>query len=178
MTIFTIGHSTRPLAVFIDLLRAAGIDLLIDVRRFPHSRRQPQFNIEMLPGELAKAGIDYLHMPELGGRRPKRADQPSPHSLWRETGFRNYADYAETPAFRAAFVRLLSFTRDGKRPAIMCAEALWWQCHRRIIADYLLAAGIEVMHILDKKTEPAHLTEGARPRPDGTILYSATPLLD
>ena len=149
MTIFTIGHSTRPLEDFIALLRNAGADHLVDVRRFPHSRRQTQFNIETLPAALAEHGIGYTHMESLGGRRKARADgKPSPHTLWREDGFRNYADYAETPEFRTAFDELKQIAQT-RRAAIMCAEAVWWRCHRRIITDYLLAAGMEVKHILE-----------------------------
>jgi len=175
MTIFTIGHSTRSLEIFIGLLQAAGVDHVVDVRRFPHSRRQPQFNIETLPAALAAAGIGYTHMEALGGRR-KASTKTSSHTLWRVEAFRNYADYAETAAFKTAFKELLKLARD-KNPAIMCAEALWWQCHRRIITDYLLAAAIEVKHILDGKIEPAHLTEGAIARPDGSVLYTDAPLL-
>ena len=177
MTIFTIGHSTRTLEKFIELLKGANINHLADVRRFPHSRRQPQFNIETLPDALAKASIGYTHMPALGGRRAARADgKPSENTLWREEGFRNYADYAETPEFRAAFDELMKLAKT-KRAAIMCAEALWWQCHRRIIADYLIAAGVKAEHILDSKIEPAHLTEGAIIRPDKSVLYTDMPLL-
>lgn len=177
MTIFTIGHSTRSLEEFLTLLRKADVNHLADVRRFPHSKRQTQFNIETFPAALAAAGIGYTHLEALGGRRKARADgKPSPHTLWRVEAFRNYADYAETPAFHAAFNQLRQLAHT-KNVAIMCAEALWWQCHRRIIADYLLAAGIEVKHILADKIEPAHLTEGAIARPDGSVLYSDTPLL-
>ncbi|HEY3916196.1 MAG TPA: DUF488 domain-containing protein [Stellaceae bacterium] len=172
MTIFTIGHSTRPLAAFIEALKAAGVDALADIRRFPASRRYPHFNGDNLAPALAAAGIAYRHFPALGGRRGKRADGvPSPHTLWRVETFRNYADYAETPEFRAAFDALAAMGRTST-PAIMCAEAVWWQCHRRIVADYLLAAGFAVEHIFDaKKREPATLTPGAVPRADGTILY-------
>jgi uncharacterized protein (DUF488 family) len=172
MTVFTIGHSTRPIEDFIAALKAAGVDMVADVRRFPKSRRYPHFNGEALAPALAEAGIGYRHFPELGGRRGKRADgQPSPNTLWRQEPFRNYADYAETPEFRAAFDALTALARAGT-PAIMCAEAVWWQCHRRIVADYLLAAGFAVEHIFDaKKREPATLTPGAVPRGDGTIRY-------
>jgi len=177
MTIFTIGHSTRSLEEFIGLLRNAGADYIVDVRRFPHSRRQPQFNIEILPAALAEFSIGYTHMPALGGRRKERSDgTPSPNTLWREKAFRNYADYAETKEFHVALDALIGLEKT-KRAAIMCAEALWWQCHRRIISDYLLAAEIEVEHILGDKIQPAHLTEGAIIKPDGGVLYSDTPLL-
>ena len=172
MTIFTIGHSTRPLEAFIEALKAAGVDAVADIRRFPLSRRYPHFNGDALAPALAAVGIGYRHFPALGGRRGKRADgKPSPHTLWRVDAFRNYADYAETPEFRAAFDEVAAMGRAGA-PAIMCAEAVWWQCHRRIVADYLLVAGFAVEHIFDaKKREPATLTPGAVPRSDGTILY-------
>jgi uncharacterized protein (DUF488 family) len=173
MTVLTIGHSTRKLEDFLALLQGAEVDHLADVRRFPHSPRQPHFNIESLPASLAGIGIGYTHMEALGGRR--KAHKDSPHTLWREEGFRGYADYAETPPFRLALNDLLRRAQE-KRVAIMCAEALWWQCHRRIIADYLLAAGIEVNHILDGKIEPARLTTGAIIK-SGSLLYSDMPLL-
>jgi uncharacterized protein (DUF488 family) len=173
MTIFTIGHSTRPLEAFLAALKAAGVDAIADIRRFPKSRRYPHFNSENLAPALAAAGIAYRHFPALGGRRGKRSDdKPSPNTLWREEAFRNFADYAETDEFRTAFDDLLAMARAGT-PAIMCAEAVWWRCHRRIVADYLLAAGFAVEHIFDAgKREPAKLTAGAALRPDGTILYA------
>lgn len=177
MTVFTIGHSTRTLEEFIALLRNAGVDHLVDVRRFPHSPRQQQFNIESLPAALAERGIGYVHMAALGGRRKARADgKPSENTLWREQSFRNYADYAETKEFHTALKELKKIA-EVKTTAIMCAEAVWWKCHRRIISDYLLAAGMDVQHILEGKIEPAHLTEGAIARKDGSIVYSDTPLL-
>jgi uncharacterized protein (DUF488 family) len=172
MTIFTIGHSTRPLDVFVAALKAARVDAIADIRRFPKSRRYPHFNDENLAPALAAEGIAYRPFPALGGRRGKRADgKPSPNTLWREEPFRNFADYAETAEFREAFGELASMGREGT-PAIMCAEAVWWRCHRRIVTDYLLAAGFPVEHIFDAaKREPAKLTPGAVPRADGTILY-------
>jgi uncharacterized protein (DUF488 family) len=172
MVVFTIGHSTRTLEAFIAALNSASIDCVVDVRRFPRSRRHPQFNAEKLGPALAKAGILYRPIAALGGRRGRRADGPSPHTLWREEGFRNYADYAESAEFRAGFAALLELAAEH-RVAIMCAEAMWWQCHRRIITDYLLAAGVAVTHILDKdKFAAAQLTPGAHPRADGSILYA------
>jgi len=172
MTVFTIGHSTRSIEDFIAALKAAGVGMVADIRRFPKSRRFPHFNGENLGPALATAGIGYRHFSELGGRRGKRADgQVSANTLWRQEPFRNYADYAETAEFRAAFDRLGALAREHA-VAIMCAEAVWWQCHRRIVADYLLAAGFPVEHIFDaKKREPATLTPGAQPRGDRTILY-------
>jgi uncharacterized protein (DUF488 family) len=176
MTVFTIGHSTREIGAFIALLRGAAVDCVADVRRFPFSRRHPQFNGAALAGALAEAGIGYRHFPALGGRRGGRHDGASPHTLWREAAFRNYADYAETSEFRAAFAALRRLA-EMHTVAVMCAEALWWRCHRRIIADYLIAAGFEVRHILEGKIEPATLTPDATSRPDGSILYRAPTLL-
>jgi len=178
LTVFTVGHSTRGIDDFIALLRAAGVAAIADVRRFPRSKRHPQFNDRALAESLDRAGIAYRHFPGLGGRREKRRDGPSPHTLWREEGFRNYADYAETGDFARAFAELRAFART-QPTAIMCAEALWWQCHRRIIADYLLAAGEKVEHILAAgKIEPASLTEDARLLPGGGVLYAAPDLFN
>jgi uncharacterized protein (DUF488 family) len=172
--VFTIGHSTRPIEAFIALLRASGIDLLVDVRAIPGSRHNPQFGAEALRASLEACGIAYRHMPELGGRRRGRASEaPSPNSLWKNAAFRAYADYALTPPFRAGLARLLALVRV-RRCAVMCAEAVWWRCHRRIIADYLLAAGEEVLHIMaPHDIEPARMTEGARRTPAGALLYPA-----
>ncbi|MGO8918267.1 MAG: DUF488 family protein [Stellaceae bacterium] len=176
MTVFTIGHSTRSIEAFIALLDGPGVECVADVRRFPFSRRHPQFNGEALARALDAAGIAYRHFPALGGRRGASAGSaPSPHTLWREPAFRNYADYAETPDFRAAFAALSQLAQQ--RPlAVMCAEAVWWRCHRRIIADYLIAAGFEVAHILDHKIEPARLTPQATVTPEGGVLYRAPSL--
>ena len=178
MTVFTIGHSTRSADEFVALLRDAGVDCIVDVRRFPFSRRYPHFNGESLAATLASAGIGYRHEPALGGRRGRRRDgAPSPHTLWREEAFANYADYAETREFRDALDRVLRLARE-QHPAVMCAEAVWWRCHRRIIADYLIATGIRAEHILAAgKIEPARLTPDATIRPDGTVLYRAPTLL-
>jgi uncharacterized protein (DUF488 family) len=170
--IFTIGHSTRSLADFVRLLREASVDLLVDVRSVPRSRTNPQFNADALPAPLGMAGIEYRHLPALGGLRGRRADEtPSPNTLWRNDAFRNYADYATTEAFRAGLGELKALAFDHCC-AIMCAEAVWWRCHRRIIADYLLAQGIGVAHIMGPgKIDPATPTTGARALADGKILY-------
>ena len=179
MIAYTIGHSTRSLADLIAALKAAGVTAVADIRRFPRSRRHPHFNSENLAPALAGAGILYRHFPGLGGRRPARKDgKPSHNLLWREPAFRNFADYAETPEFRAAFAELKALA--ASRPtAILCAEAVWWRCHRRIVADYLIAAGFKVVHIFDaEKREPATLTPGAEALPDGSLRYAgAEPLL-
>jgi uncharacterized protein (DUF488 family) len=177
VVVFTIGHSTRTIAAFLALLREARVDCVVDVRRFPGSRRHPQFNTEALSQSLAEVGILYRHLPSLGGRRGKARGQESRHTLWREEAFRNYADYAETPEFRAGFEALLALAAEH-RVAIMCAEAVWWRCHRRIIADYLIAADVSVMHILDAgKIEPARITPEATIRGDRSVLYEAPRLL-
>ncbi len=170
--IYTIGHSNRTAEALVALLAANAVDLVVDVRRFPRSRRHPQFNIETLPRLFTGRGIGYLHMESLGGRRPSAlGNDASPNAGWREPGFRNFADYALTPPFRAALASLLDLAA-GATPVIMCAEALWWQCHRRIISDYLLAAGAEVLHILGAEPpRPAALTPYALVRADGAILY-------
>ena len=172
MIVHTIGHSTRPLSELVALLRGARVNFLVDVRRFPRSRTNPQFNSETLGPALARHGIGYRHLPSLGGRRGGAgAREPSPNTLWREAAFRAYADYAGTAEFRAGLAALLALAAEHE-VAIMCAEAVWWRCHRRIVADYLLTRGIEVRHILGPdKIEPARLTEGAVAESDGTLLY-------
>jgi uncharacterized protein (DUF488 family) len=174
MTIHTIGHSTRSQEALVALLREAGVELLVDVRSYPRSRRNPQFDAEALAAALGRAGIGYAHLKALGGRRgPSAGAALSPNGAWREPGFRNYADYALTPAFRAGLAALRAAAR-ARPTAIMCAESHWSRCHRRIIADYLLAAGEDVVHILDPgASEPARLSPQAAPQPDGTLHYPA-----
>jgi uncharacterized protein (DUF488 family) len=175
LTIWTIGHSRRSVAELADLLRQVPIDLLVDVRLLPRSRTNPQFNADALPAPLAEWGIGYRHLPALGGLRGARKDGvPSPNNLWRSDAFRNYADYAAaSPAFRQGLDELTAVARNN-RTAIMCAEAVWWRCHRRIVTDYLLVSGVAVAHILGPNNiAPASLTPGARPFVDGTILYPA-----
>ena len=177
LTIWTIGHSTRPVAELAALLLDAAVGLLVDIRSVPRSRTNPQFNADALPAPLAAAGIAYRHMPALGGLRGRRRDRiPSPNALWRSDGFRNFADYAiESPAFSDGLAELIMLAGE-QRTAIMCAEAVWWRCHRRIVADYLLVNGLAVLHILGPgHIEPARLTSGATPQPDGHILYPAPP---
>lgn len=175
MRIYTIGHSTRGQDELIGLLKEAGVTRLADVRSYPRSRSNPQFNAEVLGPALAEEGIAYRHMNALGGRRGRQAlTGPSPNGLWRVEAFRNYADYALSPAFRAGLEALLEGA-ERQRTAVMCAEATWWRCHRRIITDYLLAAGIEVEHILGPgKSAAASLTPGAEAQPDGTLHYPAS----
>jgi uncharacterized protein (DUF488 family) len=169
---FTIGHSTRALREFTDLLEASSIETLVDVRSIPRSRTNPQFNRDTLPDSLAPQGIGYLHLSELGGRRSHRKDDaPSPNGYWTHPAFRNYADYALTAPFQEGLTQLLELGRR-RRCAVMCSEAVWWRCHRRIIADYLLLRGETVLHIMDTHHTPAAtLTPGAQAQPDGTLLY-------
>jgi uncharacterized protein (DUF488 family) len=170
--VFTIGHSNRSVAELFALLGEAAADLVADVRAFPRSRANPQFNGPALQEDLAGAGVTYRYLPALGGRRPGRKHD-SPNMLWRNESFRAYADYAGNAEFRAGLDELC--TLAGKhRCAIMCAEAVWWRCHRRIIADYLLAAEFEVIHILGPgKLMPAALTPGARRAAGGGLVYPA-----
>lgn len=173
--IFTIGHSTRTVPELVDLLRQNSVDLLVDVRSVPRSRTNPQFNADALPAPLGEAGIRYRHLVTLGGLRgPRKDGTPSPNTLWRSDAFRNYADYAATGEFRAGLDELKTLARNH-RCAIMCAEAVWWRCHRRIIADYLLVGGIPVVHIMGPgKIDAATLTPGARSLSDGTLAYPAS----
>lgn len=177
--IFTIGHSTRTISEFVALLRQVDVDLLVDVRSIPRSRATPQFNLDVLPGSLATEGIGYQHLRALGGRRHHAKNAPpSTNTLWRVLAFRNYADYAETEAFRSGLDELIALS-SAHRCAIMCAEAVWWRCHRRIIADYLLASSIPVEHIMALGTVTrATLTPGAFVVGDGVVRYSAPDVHD
>lgn len=174
LPVYTIGHSTRTIDEFRELLSAAAIQLVADVRSMPRSRRNPQFNIEVLPHSLGEVGIRYQHLAELGGRRHRRRDEPaSPNTFWQHEAFRNYADYAMTAAFADGMAKLRELA-GLTTCAVMCSEAVWWRCHRRIISDYLLTQEFNVLHILGlHRIEAAVLTPGARPLADGTLLYPA-----
>jgi uncharacterized protein (DUF488 family) len=175
MRIWTIGHSTRSIGTFISLLKANGIKVLVDVRTWPGSKRYPQFNKEKLLDSLGKAGIRYEHFPELGGRRKAKPD--SKNTAWRNESFRGYADYMETEEFDKGVKRILDLAADAGPTSIMCAEAVWWRCHRSLISDYLKARDIEVLHIVDaNKTEPHPYTSAAR-IVDGKLSYRAESLL-
>jgi len=170
----TIGHSNRSPETVIDMLREAEIRLLVDVRSFPKSRSNPDFNDDLFPQVLARHQIDYRHMLALGGRRPKQPDiDESLNAFWRVQSFHNYADYALCADFRDAFRRLVELGQD-RSLAIMCSEAVWWRCHRRIITDYLLLHGYEVRHLMAPgRMDDARPTEVARLREDGTVVYRA-----
>lgn len=152
-TVMTVGHSTHPIDAFIALLRRHGIELVADVRRFPGSRRLPQFNAEALEQSLAAEGIRYVHLPELGGRR--RPVAGSGNQGWRKDGFRGYADHMQSDEFAAGLERLIAAARE-RRTAMMCAEGLWWRCHRRLVADALVARGGQVLHIGPDGAVTAH----------------------
>jgi len=168
LTIWTIGHSTRTIEDFVALLNAHRIESLVDVRHFPGSRRYPQFNKELLADSLAKGGIEYHHLIQLGGRR--RPHPNSHNSAWRNEAFRGYADYMATNSFAQGIDGLLVLARK-KRTAIMCAEAVWWRCHRSLIADYLKARGHEVLHIQSATKAEEHPFTSAARIVDGKLSY-------
>ena len=166
--IWTVGHSTRSGEEFTQILKAHKIEVLVDVRTFPSSRRYPQFNRASLDSALALQKIRYQHEPRLGGRRTPRSD--SHNTAWRNAQFRGYADHMETEDFKSGVEELLELSSSA-RVAVMCAEAVWWRCHRSLIADYLKADGLEVIHIVDeKKTEEHPFTSAAR-LVDGKLSY-------
>jgi len=158
--IYSIGHSTRPIDGFIALLKAHGVTRLADIRSIPRSKRHPHFSIDSLSVSLPEAGVTYRHFPGLGGLRKPRGD--SRNTAWRHPGFRGYADYMETPAFEASLTSLTEYASEAGG-VMMCAEAVWWRCHRQLVADALLARGVEVRHIASAAAAPPHvLTEFAR----------------
>ena len=168
--IWTIGHSTRTIEEFIGALQAHAIKFLADVRLLPGSKRYPQFNKEELAKSLKEHGMGYEHFPELGGRRKAKKD--SPNTAWRNESFRGYADHMETAEFASGIARLQEIADSHGATAIMCAEAVWWRCHRSLIADYLKALGVEVIHIIDgNKADPHPFTSAAR-IVDGKLSYS------
>jgi uncharacterized protein (DUF488 family) len=168
LELWTVGHSTRPLEEFIETLRSFEITVLIDVRSFPGSRRYPHFNRELLRVSLPEAGIEYQHFPELGGRR--RVQPHSNNMAWRNKTFRGYADYMETAEFREGVARLLKVASEG-RTSIMCAEAVWWRCHRSLISDYLKASGVEVSHIMAVGKSESHPFTSAARIVNGELSY-------
>jgi uncharacterized protein (DUF488 family) len=178
---FTIGHSTRTIDEFVALLMTAEVKLVVDVRTVPRSRTNPQFNRDALPASLAAHGIAYEHFAALGGLRGKQPGVSSGvNAFWENASFHNYADYALSAEFRSGLEKLRALGH-ATRSTVMCAESLWWRCHRRIIADYLIAAGDEVLHILGPgHTEPARMTPAARIRREGALAYpgDAQPMLD
>jgi len=171
MTVWTVGHSTRALNAFVELLTRYRLEAIADVRRFPGSRRYPQYAGPALAASLAEHGIDYRWLPLLGGRRRAAAD--SPNTAWRNAAFRGYADYIQTADFAEGVEQLLELAGRA-RTAIMCAEAVWWRCHRALIADVLRVRGIEVVHILDLEHTTVHPFTSAARIVDGRLTYAAS----
>lgn len=171
-TYFTIGHSTHAISEFIAILLTEKIEMVVDVRTIPRSRTNPQFNAETLPIMLAEQGIEYVHLAKLGGRRGHQPSaSPSPNTFWHNQSFRNYADYALSDDFQAGLQHLKRLG-ELRRCVIMCAETLWWRCHRRIISDYLILSGATVIHIMGQgKTIAARATSAAHMKLDGTVVY-------
>lgn len=169
-TIWTIGHSTRPIEEFLDLLSGPRIQAIADVRSFPGSRKYPQYGKDALSATLAAHAVDYHWLQALGGRR--RASPDSPNSAWRNASFRGYADYMSSEEFEQGLDHLLNIAGKA-RTAIMCSEAVWWRCHRAMIADALCVRGVEVVHILDGKHVKVHpMTSPARVV-RGELTYAA-----
>lgn len=166
--LWSIGHSTHASNSFIDMLKSFEIKLVADVRSFPGSKRYPHFNREILAASLAEAGIEYQHFPELGGRRPARPD--SLNVVWRNLAFRGYADYMETDSFRDGIARLIEVAAL-RRTVMMCAEAVWWHCHRSLIADCLKARGVEVKHIMASGKAADHPFTSAARITNGELSY-------
>jgi uncharacterized protein (DUF488 family) len=171
-TLWTVGHSTHPWPAFVELLKGAGIEAVADVRLLAGSRRHPQFNGDAMAMELPEAGIDYVPIRDLGGRRRPRPD--TRNTAWRHAAFRGYADYMETPPYRPARERLATLAAT-RRTAVMCAEALWWQCHRSLISDDFKADGWTVLHLQRGGRTSEHPYTGAARIVDGRLDYSAPP---
>jgi uncharacterized protein (DUF488 family) len=166
--VFTVGHGTRELEELASVLKAAKVELLVDVRRFPASRRHPHFSRESLEISLPEMGLRYEWREAFGGRRKPAAD--SPNVAWRNDAFRGYADHMRSPEFREALDRLKDGAAKGPT-AVMCAETLWWRCHRRLIADALVAGGAEVVHLGMGRDDRHKLNQAARIDPDGLLVY-------
>lgn len=169
---FTIGHSNRSIEELAELLGGPSVEKLVDIRTIPRSRANPQFNQDALPDSLAPYKIAYEHIAALGGLRGKgKKVSPDTNAFWTNKSFHNYADHALSEAFHAGLEHLIAIGRE-ERCAIMCSEAVWWRCHRRIVTDYLIARGETVFHIMSRtRLEPAKLTPGAVIHPDATVTY-------
>jgi hypothetical protein len=174
--LYTIGHSTRPVAELIDILQASAVTRVVDIRRIPRSRANPHFDIGVLPQTLAGAGLEYVHLAALGGLRAKGdGDDEDANAGWVRRPFRNYADYAQTAAFKEGLRDLLEMAAR-QTCAILCAEAVWWRCHRRIVTDHMLAHGVPVIHLFSRtKQVPASLTPFALVDDRAGVSYPATP---
>jgi uncharacterized protein (DUF488 family) len=171
LTIWTVGHSSRPWEEFLALLQSEQIEVVIDVRRHAGSRKHPQYGPEQLPAALNAEGIDYVAIPELGGRRRPRAD--SPNTAWRNPSFRGYADHMSTEEYARGRTCMLQIAAE-RRAALLCSEAVWWRCHRSLIADDLKAAGAKVLHIMARGKVTEHPYTSAASLEDGTLRYRAS----
>lgn len=162
LPVYTIGHSTRTIPEFVELLKVGRVELVVDIRSVPRSRTNPVYNLEILPDELARLNIGHAYIRELGGLRKKsRTVPPDENAFWSNESFHNYADYALSDEFRDGLLRLLELSQ-AQRCAIMCSEAVWWRCHRRIVADYLLQRGRKVFHLMGRdRMDPATMTKAA-----------------
>ncbi|MDY0184261.1 MAG: DUF488 domain-containing protein [Desulfuromonadaceae bacterium] len=171
---YTIGHSTRTIEEFVELLRPVEVTLVVDIRSIPQSRTNPQYNQETLPKHLAPHEIAYAHCARLGGLRGKSKEiSANVNGFWENQSFHNYADYALTQEFRVGLEQLIALGRE-KRCVVMCAEAVWWRCHRRIVTDYLLARGELVFHLMgNARVEAAHLTPSGQIQAHGLVVYPA-----
>ena len=171
---FTVGHSTRTIAEFVDLLRAGSVQAVVDIRTVPRSRTNPQYNLDALPDALAQYQIRHSRIAELGGLRKKSPGvPPEVNGFWENRSFHNYADYALSDEFRDGLAELIELGR-GRRCAIMCSEAVWWRCHRRIVADYLIASGETVFHLMGAgRVEPAKITPAAVESDPHRLVYPA-----
>lgn len=174
---YTIGHSTKSIAEFVELLRVGRVELVVDIRSIARSRTNPQYNLDRLPVALAEHQIGHTQIPELGGLRKKSTTVPHEvNGYWINQSFHNYADYALSDEFRTGLDRLLELARYH-RCAMMCAEAVWWRCHRRIVADYLLQKGREVVHLMgSSRAEPAVMNHAAQVAADG-LVYPSSPAI-
>jgi uncharacterized protein (DUF488 family) len=173
--VLTVGHSTHPIDEFLDLLRSAAVTCVVDIRTLPGSRHNPQFNQESLAPSLEDTGIAYVREERLGGlRRASHTVASEVNGLWRNQSFHRYADHALTGTFAEGLDRLIELAAPPQLPAIMCSEAVWWRCHRRIVADHLLVRDVAVAHLMpDGRLAPATLTPGARAHGDRTVTYPA-----
>lgn len=173
LPVFTIGHSTRSIPEFVQLLQAGGVQLVVDIRSVPRSRTNPQYNLDALPEALSPFQIAHMRIEELGGLRGKSALPPEVNGFWQNQSFHNYADYALSAQFGAGLAQLLQVSA-ARRTAIMCAEAVWWRCHRRIVADYLLLEERQVFHLMgDAELDAASMTSAAVAATDG-LHYPAS----
>ena len=168
-TIYTIGHSTHPIAIFLDMLQSFNIEMVVDIRSFPSSRKFPQYDKEQLKVSITDAGMEYIHMLDLGGRR--KVEKDSKNDRWHNASFRGYADYMETAEFKNAVVDLEEIARK-KTTVYMCAEAVWWRCHRSMVSDYLKAKGWNVMHIMAIGKATEHPYTSPAIVENGIVSYS------